>query len=631
MRHYFLPIIFMFLGFQSQASEMLGDTIKQKNLRAAEVFSDRLNQFSDNPSALILKTDSQFQKQSSTVADLLNQSGVAFIKNYGPGQIATLSMRGGSAQQTAILWNGLSMAHPGLGLVDFSYLPSGFFNQVDVLPGVGGNLGNAAITGAINLKNHARFDEHENYTASTMLGSFGFRQTQIGMKKGNEKWSFDLNGMLNEAQNDFNYSTQFGSRKQNHAAFRGLSLMGNFHVLIRKRSTISLGFWHQTFDRQIPATLVEFTSNATQQDLTNRAYVNFSTTKNRWSINARNGFQTFHIDYNNPLNQIFDITQTHQLINEVEFEFKRDSIHLFQFGMSHQYQWLDRINHQTIQKIGAFVTYSRQLNKHYQFSATARQEVFNGQLAPFIPQISLLRFLPLSNLSWELKTSRIFRFPTLNDLYWPGQGNPNLKPETGYHAEWSTKIKIKRFNYFNLIEIQASHYHTWLENMIQWLPQSGFWTPLNKNQVWIKGVDLRLKAIKKIKQISIESASQIQWVSSQNIDPSPENTSEYRKQLMYVPQWQQNYSLGLRYRKSFIEWQSQFTGIRNTTSDGLNTLPAFWLHHFRMNQNFQRKKIIIQAFVSINNLFNKNYQVVAFRAMPMRNFQTGIQIRFNNK
>lgn len=629
MRQYFLHIIFMLLGFQSQATEMLGDTIKQKNLRAAEVFSDRLNQFSGNPSALILKTDSQFQKQSSTVADLLNQSGVAFIKNYGLGQIATLSMRGGSAQQTAILWNGLSMAHPGLGLVDFSYLPSGFFNEINVLPGVGANMGNAAITGAINLQNQARFDKHENYLASTIFGSFGFRQTQIGFQKGNDKWSFDIRGFLQQSNNDFEMETWNGRKKQTHAATQGKALMGNFHLKLGKQSKLSLGIWHQTFERQIPATLVEFTSNATQQDLTNRAYANFSTTKNRLSLNARNGFQTFNIDYSNPLNQIFDITQTHQLINEVELEFKRDSIHLFQFGMSHQYQWLDKITHQTIQKIGAFVTYSRQLNKHYQFSATARQELFNGKEAPFIPQISLLRLHPLSNLSWELKTGRVFRFPTLNDLFWPGQGNPNLKPETGYHAEWSTKIKIKRFTYFNLFEIQASHYQTFLENMIQWQPQSGFWTPENKKQVWIKGVDFRLKAIKKIKQFSFELITQMQWVKSENWDQSPENISEYRKQLMYVPQWQQDYTLGLRYRKSFVEWQSQYTGIRNTTSDGLNTLPAFWLHHLRVNHDFKRKKVLLQAFISINNLFNQNYQVVAFRAMPMRNFQTGIQIQFN--
>jgi iron complex outermembrane receptor protein len=167
--------------------------------------------------------------------------------------------------------------------------------------------------------------------------------------------------------------------------------------------------------------------------------------------------------------------------------------------------------------------------------------------------------------------------------------------------------------------------------MIQWQPQSGFWTPVNKNQVWIRGVDFRLKAIKKVKKISLEFTSLMQWVSSQNIDRSPENSSEYRKQLMYVPQWQLNYSLGLRYSRTHIEWQSQFTGIRNTSSDGLTSLPAFWLHNLRINQNFKNKKLLTQAFVCINNLFNQSYQVVAFRAMPMRNIQTGIQIQFNTK
>lgn len=631
MRRNIYYIIFMLLGFQSQASVILGDTIKQKNLKTTEIISDRLLLLNEQPASKTIKLDSQFQKQNGSIADLLNQEGLAFMKNYGPGQIATLSMRGGSAQQTAILWNGLSMAHPGLGQVDFSYLPAGFFNQINVLPGVGANMGNAAVTGAINLQNQANFTEHETYLASSAVGSFGYHQTQVGFKKGNEKWSVDLHALINEAQNDFNFETINGSRKQPHAATEGLSLMGNFHRILGNKSTLSAGFWHQTINRQVPATLVEYKSNATQQDITNRAYINFSNNGKRWSFHTKNGFQTFHIDYKNPLSQIFDATQTHQLINDLEFEWKRDSINLFQFGISHQWQWMERIKEQSIQKLGAFFTYARQVSGNFKLSATARQEIFNGQIAPFIPQISLLRFNRNSNFSWELKTGRVFRFPTLNDLYWPGQGNPDLKPESGYHAEWAMKLNLTKLKYLNRIELQASHYQTLLENMILWVPQSGFWTPLNKNKVWIKGIDVSWKIVKTIKQFSFEFATQVQWVSSENIDQSAESSSEYRKQLMYVPQWQQNYSLGIRYQKSLLQWQSQYTGIRNTTSDGMNSLPAFWLQNLRMNHDFKSKKIMIQAFFSINNIFNQNYQVVAFRAMPMRNYLVGIQIQFNKK
>lgn len=631
MRLIISQFFILILGLQSSAKMLLGDTSKTKQLRETEIIADRLNQLNIQPASISIKLDSQFQKQSSNLGDLLNQEGIAFIKNYGPGQISTLSMRGGSAQQTAILWNGISLSHPGLGQVDFSYVPSGFFNQIDAMPGVGGNLGNAAITGAINLQNHARFVKHESYIVSTNVGSFGYHQIQTSIRKGTEKWSFDASGMLTEALNNFKYRSFTGLRNQTHAAIQGLSWMGNFHFLIGKKSNVSMGFWHQSFYRQIPATMVEFTSNASQSDITSRAYVNFSTQRNRWKFHTKNGFQRFDINYQNPLSQIFNFTPTHQLTNEVEFEFNRDTINQIQFGMVNQRQWMTSIHSDFIQKVGAFISYSRKLPQYYTLSATARQEIFNGQWAPFISQLSLLKSNHQSSFNWELKASRVFRFPTLNDLFWPGQGNPGLKPETGYHAEWSSRIKIKRISYFNLFEIQVSHYHTWLRNMIQWLPQSGFWTPVNKNQVWIKGVDFRLKAIKQVKKISLELTSLMQWVSSQNIDPSPENSSEYRKQLMYVPQWQLNYSLGLRYRKSFVEWQSQFTGLRNTSSDGLNTLPAFGLHNLRVNQNFKSNKLQIQAFLSINNIFDQSYQVVAFRAMPMRNLQTGFQIQFNTK
>ena len=59
------------------------------------------------------------------------------LKNYGPGQLATIALRGTSAQHTAVLWNGLNIMLPTLGQNDFALLPVGATTRVSLQPGPG--------------------------------------------------------------------------------------------------------------------------------------------------------------------------------------------------------------------------------------------------------------------------------------------------------------------------------------------------------------------------------------------------------------------------------------------------------------------------------------------------------------
>ena len=65
------------------------------------------------------------QYRDGTVAELLQDRTPLYIKSYGPGQLASISIRGTSAQHTAVLWNGLNIMLPTLGQNDFALLPVG--------------------------------------------------------------------------------------------------------------------------------------------------------------------------------------------------------------------------------------------------------------------------------------------------------------------------------------------------------------------------------------------------------------------------------------------------------------------------------------------------------------------------
>ncbi len=86
------------------------------------------------------------------ITDLLSLNTPIIIKNYGPGQLATVAFRGTSANHTAVLWNGLNINLPTLGQTDFSTIPVAGFDQLSVQYGSSASVvGTDAVGGSILL------------------------------------------------------------------------------------------------------------------------------------------------------------------------------------------------------------------------------------------------------------------------------------------------------------------------------------------------------------------------------------------------------------------------------------------------------------------------------------------------
>ncbi len=56
----------------------------------------------------------------ASMAEWLGRENGVFIKNYGPGNIATITQRGLGAAHTAVLWHGINIQNNTLGTIDFA-------------------------------------------------------------------------------------------------------------------------------------------------------------------------------------------------------------------------------------------------------------------------------------------------------------------------------------------------------------------------------------------------------------------------------------------------------------------------------------------------------------------------------
>ena len=170
-------VVFINEGFFSQKFDSIIElkTFEKttSNLLLNDVFlkSDNLNPVND--------------RQNESISTIIEQETTTYIKSYSPGNLSSISIRGGNSQQTSLVYNDFILNNPLNGIVDLSMFPSVFFNSVNIMYGMPtSNWGNGGLSGAINLENknsnqsfieigsnYGSFNQNSNYLMINYLGN----------------------------------------------------------------------------------------------------------------------------------------------------------------------------------------------------------------------------------------------------------------------------------------------------------------------------------------------------------------------------------------------------------------------------------------------------------------------------
>jgi len=143
-----------------------------------EVTGDRPRGSPRAPAAQTTAIDvSQFAGEVRAVSELLEASPGATVHALGgPGQTATLSLRGGTADQSLVLLDGIPLQGPGGGAIDLTTIPATLLDRIVVTRGVvGAQFGAGALGGVIELQ-PAAADRRKGVGAQLSGGSFGTAQ-----------------------------------------------------------------------------------------------------------------------------------------------------------------------------------------------------------------------------------------------------------------------------------------------------------------------------------------------------------------------------------------------------------------------------------------------------------------------
>ncbi len=201
-----------------------------------EVAGERLAGSARAPGAASSVVDvAKFGGEVRSVAEMLASApGVTIHAAGGPGQAASLSLRGASADESLILLDGIPLQGPGGGSIDLATLPAALLDRMVVSRGVlGAQLGAGAMGGAVELKPRAVTGRPGGgLTAS--FGSFGTAQLAAdGSAPFSSSGSALFGIQLDRTSGDFDFAarvppeapTYYGFTRQNADARRASALL----------------------------------------------------------------------------------------------------------------------------------------------------------------------------------------------------------------------------------------------------------------------------------------------------------------------------------------------------------------------------------------------------------------------
>jgi iron complex outermembrane receptor protein len=110
-----------------------------------------------------------------------------------------------------------------------------------------------------------------------------------------------------------------------------------------------------------------------------------------------------------------------------------------------------------------------------------------------------------------------------------------------------------------------------------------------------------------------------------------ENAQHYGmlgKQLIYIPRHHGNVFANLRWKTWDLSYTVEVTGLRSisyaSSSYPFDELPSYVLHHAALGKQLGKFRVELRC----NNLADKDYQNVVWRAMPGRSFEVMANFRY---
>lgn len=574
-----------------------------------------------------LKADSLASITALNLGEALQQTTGIFVKGYGSGGVATLSLRGTGANHTKVYWNNLDVSSPSLGLTDLSTLPVAAFDQLQLQYGFAGlSDGSGALGGNLRLSNHAQWQGASQLAFRQMAGSFGRYQSTLKAEYGNQRFRAQTGLYYYRARNNFNFpdisQPDRPQRELQNASNEQVGAYQNMYWRGQSSQLWSLKTRFQNTNRQLPPPL---TANPNQYDRMEDRSLNaivewkkVANESNQWLANS--GLVMANNIFKSGGDTITGNNRFSSWQNNLRKKGQLDSSITWEAGGHYRFEWAQSpafANAVQRHYSSVFAQAEKNWGKGWRSELLLRQELVNQKISPLIGSIGAT-YQPVAGQIWRLNMARNYRFPTLNDRFWQPGGNPLLQPEKSWSAElgYSQKDSLPKGG---KIEWSGTAFYNQVTNWIQWSVLGNIWRPQNLKEVRNYGLELSTRGFANISK-SWKITHELNYTYTQSLVTKVlnPNAGEAGNSLPYVPRHKIVAGLGTQYKLWELRLQQQLTDRYFTNSGNSTYMPAYHLAQasLRHRDVLPRQKATLQMAFTVHNLYDRPYQIMPFRPEP---------------
>lgn len=563
-------------------------------------------------------SDSVQQKTASSLTDLLRANSTIYFKENGYGMVSSASFRGTNAQQTAVVWNGITINSQLTGQTDFNTIIPENYDHVVVRSGGGSvQYGSGAVGGSILLNDSFRFNEDWKSKFSLGYGSFNSSQLAYNTTYGSDKLSFNFGVNRKASDNDYKY---LGTDKRNeNGAYEVININGNAGYFINRNKMLKI--FHNTFigDRDFSGTLTA-PADENYKDVNSRSLLELSSFNEYKVVRIKAGhlYERYRYFPNKDRNE-FSYGEANTFLAKYDYKYQWNKLSLNGIvdlaSIKAKGSSLEKASRNSVSGI---ILLSHDLSDKFSYGVNLRQEVVSDFKSPFLVALSSNYSLS-NNYALQLNASKNHRVPTFNDLYWVGagaSGNLEVLPETSWQVDLGQSYDKENYSF------SANMYAIKSNNSIQWRPNDqGIWMAMNVQEVSQYGLELGLD------YSTTWEHHKLLWQNEYAFTKSLDNATN--NQLLYVPLHTFRTNIAYQYRRIAFFGQFLYNGLVYTTTDESEDLPSYLVSHMGLDYHWPKtSKLKVTMGLKVNNIFNKKYQNVAYRPMPNRNFQLHIITKF---
>ncbi len=456
-----------------------------------------------------------------TVDDALRQvPGLEIQRSGSFGKLSEVRIRGTGTQQVQVLIDGVRVKSPTAGTFDLSDLSLDQISRIEIVRGPQSTLhGPDAIGGVIQIITKRGEGPFSAY-ASTEAGNYDTLRERAGFSGSYKLLDYSFGASWFESNGQF---PNDGTEQRGVTARVGTLLPADGHLGLAfryNRTTNDL-----PFDGSTPVPFSPFfvlDRDARQQSETTTLSLLWDQKPVEWfELHSRiSGFwnQTGFQDPSTPADALipfnFDSTDTSSQINtsrrevEVLGAFHFPKWNTLTVGVEHIYEY-GRERSSGFSGPGVATVFSKVIDDFAYFfqdevklfdrvilSGGRRHDDYSSFGGATTSRFGLVVLVPETNTRVRGSWGEGFRAPTINDLFFPGFSNPNLRPERS--ESWEAGVDQSLFK--KRVRVGATYFENKFDDLIQFVLVGSLFQPVNVKKAWTEGqeVTLELEPIDKL-------------------------------------------------------------------------------------------------------------------------------------